>query len=63
MSIKLKPKKRSEVKLKYNYPQHTSPAGSSFKMELVFDTKSCGIELERLTKYLGSGIKGISLQV
>lgn len=57
------PKKRSEVKLKYHYPQHTSPAGSSSKMELVFHKKSCRIGLERLTKYFESGVKGISLQV
>lgn len=46
MNTKLTPKKRSELKLQYHHPQHTSPAGSSSKMELMFDTKSCGIGLE-----------------
>lgn len=63
MNTKLMPKKRSEVKLNYNYPQHTSPAASSSKTELALDTKSSGIGLERLIKYFGSGAKGISLQV
>lgn len=60
MNTKLMPKKRSEVKLKNNYPQRTSPAGSNSKTELAFDTKSCEIRHERLTKYFGLGVKGIS---
>jgi len=57
------PKKRSEVKLKNNYPQRTRPAGSNSTTELAFDTKSCGIGHERLTKYFGQGVKGITQQV